>query len=485
MQSKIFLLSVLFALTVSCQNRPVQKSENLKPNIVYIIADDLGYGDLSSYGQTKFSTPNIDKMAEQGMLFTQHYAGTTVCAPSRSSLMTGQHTGHTPIRGNKEWNPEGQWPIPDATFTMAEMLKEAGYVTGAFGKWGLGYPGSEGDPNMQGFDEFYGYNCQRLAHNYYPEHLWDNQTKVILEQNTGDKLAQYAPKIIHERALEFIEKNNPEVSGKPFFLFYPNVIPHAELLLPDEYVTEFRGKLEPEKVYKGAEPGDNGFRSGTYGSQPESHAAFAAMITLLDTQVGEIMEKLTELGLEKNTLVIFTSDNGPHMEGGADPDYFNSNGPLKGYKRDLYEGGIRIPMVAFWDGKIVAGSKSDHISAFWDVMPTVAEIAGIEAPKNIDGISFLPTLLGKNQKDHDYLYWEFHEQGGRKALRKGDWKLVQLNVLNPEKTTNELYDLTKDIGEENNVAAENPEVVKELLDLMNGARTESEVFTFQSPTIIK
>ncbi len=192
MQSKIFLLSVLFALTVSCQNRPVQKSENLKPNIVYIIADDLGYGDLSSYGQTKFSTPNIDKMAEQGMLFTQHYAGTTVCAPSRSSLMTGQHTGHTPIRGNKEWNPEGQWPIPDATFTMAEMLKEAGYVTGAFGKWGLGYPGSEGDPNMQGFDEFYGYNCQRLAHNYYPEHLWDNQTKVILEENTGDKLAQYA-----------------------------------------------------------------------------------------------------------------------------------------------------------------------------------------------------------------------------------------------------------------------------------------------------
>lgn len=485
MKSKIFLFPVLILLMVSCQNKTAQKETPLKPNIVYIIADDLGYGDLSCYGQTKFSTPNIDKMAENGMLFTQHYAGTTVCAPSRSSLMTGQHTGHTPIRGNKEWKPEGQWPIPDSTFTMAEMLKEAGYVTGAFGKWGLGYPGSEGDPNMQGFDQFFGYNCQRLAHNYYPAHLWDNQTKVMLEENTGDKFAQYAPKIIHEKALEFIDKNNPEISGKPFFLFYPNVIPHAELLLPEENLSEFRGKFEPEKVYKGAEPGDNGFRTGSYGTQPESHAAFVAMVTLLDTQVGEIMEKLKELGLEKNTLVIFTSDNGPHKEGGADPDYFNSNGPLKGYKRDLYEGGIRVPMLAFWDGKIVAGTESDHISAFWDVMPTVAEMAGVDAPKNIDGISFLPTLLGENQPEHNYLYWEFHEQGGKKALRKGDWKLVQLQVLNPEKTTVELYDLSKDIGEENNVAAENPEVVKELLELMDGARTESEVFSFQSPTIIK
>lgn len=485
MKSKIFLFPVLILLMVSCQNKTAQKETPLKPNIVYIIADDLGYGDLSCYGQTKFSTPNIDKMAENGMLFTQHYAGTTVCAPSRSSLMTGQHTGHTPIRGNKEWKPEGQWPIPDSTFTMAEMLKEAGYVTGAFGKWGLGYPGSEGDPNMQGFDQFFGYNCQRLAHNYYPAHLWDNQTKVMLEENTGDKFAQYAPKIIHEKALEFIDKNNPEISGKPFFLFYPNVIPHAELLLPEENLSEFRGKFEPEKVYKGAEPGDNGFRTGSYGTQPESHAAFVAMVTLLDTQVGEIMEKLKELGLEKNTLVIFTSDNGPHKEGGADPDYFNSNGPLKGYKRDLYEGGIRVPMLALWDGKIVAGTESDHISAFWDVMPTVAEMAGVDAPKNIDGISFLPTLLGENQPEHNYLYWEFHEQGGKKALRKGDWKLVQLQVLNPEKTTVELYDLSKDIGEENNVAAENPEVVKELLELMDGARTESEVFSFQSPTIIK
>lgn len=484
MKKILFLLTIAFYL-FSCQNQSKKtggESEVTKPNIVYILADDLGYGDLSCYGQTHFQTPNLDKMASEGMLFTQHYAGTTVCAPSRSSLMTGQTTGHTPIRGNKEVNPEGQWPIPEETFTMAEMLKQAGYVTGGFGKWGLGFPSSEGDPNMQGFDEFYGYNCQRMAHNYYPSHLWDNQERIVLEGNTGDKFEDYAPELIHQRALQFIEKNK----DKPFFLFYPNTIPHAELLLPEAYLTEFRGKYVPEKNYKGAEPGDKGFRNGTYGTQPESHAAFAAMVTLLDKQVGEVLAKLKELGLEKNTIVMFTSDNGPHLEGGADPDYFDSNGPLKGYKRDLYEGGIREPMIAWWPGKIEAGSKNDHISAFWDVMPTVAELAGIEAPENIDGISFLPSILNKEgQKEHDYMYWEFHEQGGRKALRKGDWKLVQYNVLKPKKTSTELYNLSTDIGEENNVAAENTEVVKELMELMYSARTESEVFTFQSPTIIK
>ena len=475
-KSALFLaFSLLFF--VSCQQIQKKATEPTKPNIVYILADDLGYGDLSVYGQTHFQTPNLDKMAAEGMLFTQHYAGTTVCAPSRSSLMTGLNTGHTPIRGNKEWKPEGQWPIPDSTFTIAEMLKKAGYTTGGFGKWGLGYPGSEGDPNKQGFDEFYGYNCQRLAHNYYPGHLWDNQEKVILEGNTGDEFGQYAPELIHKRALQFIEKNK----DNPFFLFYPNTIPHAELLLPEENLAQFRGKFLPEKNYKGAEPGSPGFREGPYGTQPESHAAFVAMVTLLDKQVGEVLAKLKELGLEKNTLVIFTSDNGPHLEGGADPDYFDSNGKLKGYKRDLYEGGIREPMIAWWPGKIEVGSTNDHISAFWDVMPTIAELVGIEAPKNIDGISFLPSLLKKEgQKQHDYLYWEFHEQGGRKALRKGDWKLVQYNVFDTEKTTTELYDLSNDIGEENNVAAENPEIVAELLKLMNSARTESEAFPFES-----
>ena len=356
------------------------------------------------------------------------------------------------------------------------LLKQAGYVTGAFGKWGLGYPGSEGDPNKQGFDEFYGYNCQRMAHNYFPGHLWDNQQKVVIPENSGDKFEVYAPHLIHERALQFIEKNK----DKPFFLYYPNVIPHAELLLPEENLSEFRGKFLPEKEFKGAEPGDTGFREGPYGTQPEGHAAFAAMVTLLDKQVGELLTKLKELGLEKNTLVIFSSDNGPHQEGGADPDYFDSNGPLRGYKRDLYEGGMREPMIAFWEGKILANSKSDHISAFWDLLPTAAELAGVPVPENIDGVSYLPALLGKEQPQHEYMYWEFHELGGRQALRKGDWKLVKYNVFNPEKTTTELYNLATDISEEKNVAVENPEVVKELQQLMDSARTDNMNFPFQA-----
>ena len=476
MKNQILLLLIILVV-VSCQTKPANNVQEVsKPNIVYILADDLGYGDLSCYGQTHFNTQNLDKMAGEGMLFTQHYAGTTVCAPSRSALMTGQHTGHTPIRGNKEWKPEGQWPIPDQAYTVAELLKEAGYTTGAFGKWGLGFVGTEGDPNEQGFDEFYGYNCQRMAHNYYPGHLWHNQQKITLEGNSGDGFATYAPKMIHEQALKFIEDNK----DKPFFLYYPNVIPHAELLLPEENLAEFRGQFLPEKEFKGAEPGDKNFRIGGYGTQPEGHAAFAAMVTLLDKQVGEVLAKLKELGLDENTIVIFSSDNGPHLEGGADPDYFDSNGPLQGYKRDLYEGGIREPMIAWWPKQIEAGTQTDHISAFWDVMPTVTEIAGVTAPDNIDGISFLPTLLGqKDQKQHDYLYWEFHEKGGRKALRKGDWKLVSYNVNNPEKTTIELYDLSADLGEENNLADENPELVKELQQLMKQARTESEVFPFE------
>ncbi len=473
---KIFFAVMLTLAIFACKNQPTKTTSQQKPNIVFILADDLGYGDLSCNGQKNFATPNLDKMAAGGMLFTQHYAGAAVCAPSRSALMTGLHTGHTPIRGNKEWKPEGQWPLKADAFTVAEMLKQAGYVTGAFGKWGLGYPGSEGDPNNQGFDEFYGYNCQRMAHNYYPGHLWDNQQKVVLEGNSGDKFETYAPQLIHKRALQFIEKNK----DKPFFLFYPNVIPHAELLLPQENLAEFSGKFLPEFDFKGAEPGSADFREGAYGTQPESHAAFAAMVTLLDKQVGEVLAKLKELGLEKNTLVIFSSDNGPHREGGADPDYFDSNGPLKGYKRDLYEGGIRVPTIAFWEGKIVAGSKSDHISAFWDLLPTVAELAGAQAPGNIDGISYLPALLGKEQPQHDHLYWEFHELGGRKAVRKGDWKLVQNNVFDTAKTTTELYNLLTDIGEENNVAAENPEVVNELLELMNSARIDNADFPFQT-----
>ena len=466
------LLSILMlASLLGCQQKD---TKDTLPNIIYFIADDLGYGDLSCLGQEKFNTPNIDRLASEGMLFTQHYSGSTVCAPSRSALMTGQHTGHTPIRGNRSIQPEGQWPIEDKTFTLAELLKQKGYVTGGFGKWGLGGPGTEGDPVFQGFDVFFGYNCQGKAHNYYPRHLWDNLEKVILHENEGINEGIYGPNLIHEKALEFIESNKDQ----PFFLFYPNVIPHAELFAPEEYMEMFRGKFLPEKKYQGYDEGPK-FRDGPYGSQPESHAAFAAMITLLDHQVGEVIDKIAELGLSENTLVIFTSDNGPHLEGGADPDYFNSNGIYTGYKRDLYEGGIRVPTIARWPGKIAANSQTNHLSAFWDVYPTLAELTGQEIHDSVDGISFLPTLLGKEgQQEHEYLYWEFHEKNGRQAIRKGDWKLVRYDVFSPEKMTTELYNIAEDPAEIRNVAEENQDIAEELLHLMKGARTESPVFTF-------
>jgi len=409
------------------------------------------------------------------MQFTNHYAGCTVCAPSRSSLMTGQTTGFTPIRGNKGWDPEGQWPMQSDAFTIAELLKQAGYTTGAFGKWGLGYIGTEGDPNKQGFDTFFGYNCQTLAHNYYPGHLWENGQRVALEGNSGEEFGVYAPDLIQEHLLKFIEENK----DKPFFLFYPNVLPHAELLVPEKEVAAFRGKFDPEKQFEGADPGDPKFRLGKYGTQDECHATFAAMVTILDRHVGEVMAKLKELGLDENTIVIFSSDNGPHIEGGADPDFFDSNGPLKGYKRDLYEGGIREPMIARWTGKISPGSVNDHISAFWDVMPTFAELIGAEKPSNIQGISFLPTLLNQTgQKQHEYLYWEFHENGGRQAIRRGDWKYVSYNIDDPAKQTHELYDLSVDLGEEHDVAAENPEIVEEMRQLLETSRVETADFPF-------
>lgn len=474
-KAMVFWVFMAFVF-VSCGQRSTAQAD--RPNIVFILADDLGYGDLGCYGQQKFSTPHIDRLAADGILFTQNYSGSPVCAPSRATLMTGMHTGHTVIRGNKGWKPEGSWPIPDSTFTLAEMLKTKGYATGAFGKWGLGYPGSEGDPNMQGFDQFFGYNSQTLAHNYYPSHLWDNQEKVILEENTGDAYVQYAPAMIQERALGFIEQNK----DKPFFLYYANIIPHAELLLPEKYLAEFRGKLLPEKNFVGAQPGHDRFRKGGYGSQPESHAAFAAMVSLLDKQVGEVAAKLKELGIEENTIIIFSSDNGPHKEGGADPDFFDSNGPLRGYKRDLYEGGIRVPMIVRWPGKIPAGTKTDHVAAFWDVAPTIAELTGAGVPDGMDGVSFLPTLLGKGaQEEHEYLYWEFHELGGRQAVRKGDWKFVRYDVSgNP---VDQLFNLAVDLSEENNVIEAYPEIAASMLEIMNTAHTPSELFRFGAPAI--
>lgn len=471
------LLILISALTLfsACQTRSSSKTDpsNGKPNIVFILADDLGYGDLSCYGQQHFQTPNIDKLAEEGMLFTQHYAGSTVCAPSRSALMTGHHTGHTFIRGNVGVKPEGQYPLKASAVTVAELLKSAGYVTGAFGKWGLGPADSEGSPNRQGFDEFYGYICQSLAHNYYPHHLWHNETKIELPENDSTNKGVYAPELIHQQALSFIEQNK----DTSFFLYYPTTIPHAELAAPEAYMEKFRGKFEPEKSFKGVDDGPR-YKNGGYASQPEVRAAFAAMVTLLDDQVGEIKAKLKELGIAENTIIIFTSDNGPHIEGGADPDFFDSNGPLTGYKRDLTEGGIREPMLVDWPAKVKPGSKSDHVSAFWDFLSTVCDLLNIAQPDSIDGISYLPTLLGESQPEHEYLYWEFHEQGGKQAVRLENWKGIRLNMDENPLAPIALFNLENDLTEQNDVAAEHPDIVEKIREIMNKEHTRSEVFSF-------
>ena len=489
---KKFLLYIgLLFLVYSCKNSDKFNDQNhLQPNIIFILADDLGYGDVGVYGQQNFETPNLDRLAHGGMKFLQHYSGSTVCAPSRSALMTGQHTGHTFIRGNSErgftLDKEGQYPLAPEEITIAEVLKKGGYATGAFGKWGLGYPGSEGDPTKQGFDEFFGYNCQRVAHNYYPTHLWDNLTKTSLKGNNGKTKTVYAPLIIHEKALSFIEKNK----DRPFFMYYPSVIPHAELAAPEKYMEKYRGKFMPEKEYikKGnSSPNSkvnpesiNNYNVGGYNSQKESHAAFAAMVSLLDEQVGQIIDKVDDLGIAENTLIIFSSDNGPHLEGGADPDYFGSNGPLRGYKRDLYEGGIRVPTLAYWPSQITPNSKSDHISAFWDFFPTAIEIAGLDYNSSkIDGISFLPELKGKDQKKHPYLYWEFLEKGGRQAVRMNQWKAVRMNMSKNPDSPIELYNVHQDIGEQENLAVQYPEVLKEVSRIMNKEHISSRIFQFE------
>jgi arylsulfatase A len=464
------LLTTQLALAgCSCLSSGKTPSKN-KPNVIYILADDLGYGDLSCYGQKRFETPNIDRLAAEGMRFTQHYSGSTVCAPSRCSLMTGLHTGHTQVRGNQEIKPEGQFPLAAGTFTLPTLFKKAGYVTGAFGKWGLGGPDSDGAPNKQGFDQFFGYNCQREAHFFYPKHLWRNEQKVELPDN--DPTAQkgvYAHDLIVDEAFGFVRKNK----DKSFFMYMPITIPHAELAIPQKDMEAFKGKY-PETPF----PGEH------YGAQPTPHAAFAAMVTKLDTNVGQLVSLLKELGLDDKTVVMFTSDNGPHKEGGADPDFFDSNGPLRGYKRDVYEGGIRVPMIARWPEKIKAGSKSELISAFWDVLPTCAELTGQALPEKIDGISLVPTLLGDRakQKQHAYLYWEFHELGGRQAVRMGNWKAVRMNVLKTPDAPIELYDLSQDIAEVNNVAAGHPDVVRKMKAILAEARVPNSNFPFLTET---
>lgn len=442
-----------------------------KMNVIYIIADDLGYGDLGCTGNSLIRTPNIDRMAAEGMIFTDHYAGCTVSAPSRAALMTGLHTGHSYIRGNAEIQPEGQMPLPGDAYTLAEMFRDAGYATGAFGKWGLGFPGSEGDPVRQGFDRFFGYNCQRQAHSYYPGHLWDGEVRVALDGNAEGHRTEYAPDIIHSEALAFIEEN----ADKPFFLFLPYIQPHAELAVPeDEIIESYRGKFE-ETPFEG-KSGKSG-----YSPQPEPHAAFAAMVTRLDAYVGEVMEALRKYGLDSRTIVFFTSDNGPHREGGADPAFFGSSGQYRGTKRDLYEGGIRVPLIAWAPGIVAGNVECGHLCASWDMMPTFAAIADAKLPEGLatDGISILPSLTGKGrQAAHSHLYWEFHEQGGKMAVREGDWKAVRLNVFDPEHSRTELYDLSGDPGEKQDVAAQHPDVVERLERLMSESRTPSPEFPF-------
>ena len=465
----------LLCLLCACAGPPSPAAQPQRPpNIIFILADDLGYGDLSFSGQQRFQTPHIDRLAAEGLFFTQHYAGATVCAPSRSALMTGLHTGHTFIRGNQEVQPEGQYPLPDSVRTLPELLKEHGYVTGAFGKWGLGYPGSEGDPNRQGFDTFFGYNCQRYAHHYYPRHLWHNQTRIDLPENAGSAKETYAPALIQEQVLAFLEAHQ----DTPFFLFVPTPLPHAELAAPDSLMAKYRGAFDPETPYAGYDAGEQ-YRTGPYESQAEPHAAFAAMVDLLDQQVGEIVAKVEALGLREHTLIVFSSDNGPHREGGADPDYFDSNGPYRGYKRDLYEGGIRVPTIAYWPGQIGAGRRSDHISAFWDFLPTFAQLAGAPVPAGLDGLSLLPTLLDSGtQAQHSHLYWEFHELGGRVAVRKGPWKAVKYDYLAQPDAPAALYHLDQDPGETQNLAAAQPEILAELEALIRASRTPSAVFRF-------
>ena len=430
-----------------------------RPNIIYILADDLGYGDIGTNGQQKTRTPNIDRLAAEGMQLTQHYSGSTVCAPSRCSLMTGLHTGHCYVRGNKGTNGY-DLPLPVDSFTVGELFKKAGYKTGCIGKWGLGGPDTDGHPNSQGFDYFYGHLGQGKAHFYYPEFLWENTEQIMLNGNS------YSHDLMTEKALNFIAGNK----DKPFFLYLPYTIPHAELKVPDdEIIQHYRSLGWQDTPYFGSH----------YADQPTPHAAFAAMVTRMDRDIGTIGKLLKKLDLDDNTLVIFTSDNGPHSAGGGDPSFFDGNGPYRGIKRDLYEGGIRVPFIARWPGKIRPGAKSEHISAFWDFMPTCAELIGVDAPQGLDGISYLPALLSKGtQKQHDHLYWEFYEQGGKQAVLKGKWKGVRLSVKNVSDPPLKLFDLDNDPSETTDVAASNPEIAQQLTDLINQAHVPSSVFKF-------
>jgi arylsulfatase len=495
-------VSLLGTVAVSCsekQNLPQQ------PNIIYILADDLGYGDLGCYGQKKIETPNIDRFAANGMRFMQHYSGSSVSAPTRSITLTGLHSGHSYIRGNDElgergnvWSHaamladpslEGQRPLPAGTVTFPLLLQKAGYVTGCIGKWGLGYPGSEGTPNKMGFDFFYGYNCQRQAHTYYPPFLYRNDQREYLPNEVmppDTKLCEgadpydiksyakfsqnvYSCDPMYDEVINFVDSNK----DNPFFLYWATPLPHAPLQAPERWVNYYVEKFGPEEPYLGER---------WYFPCRYPRATYAAMVSYFDEQIGGLIDKLKELGIYENTVIILTSDNGPTFAGGADPLWFESAYPLNSdpdrIKATLYEGGIRVPMIVTWEGIIAPNSTSNHISASWDIMATVCELANIEAPLN-DGISFVPELLGKKQKEHEYLYWEFPEGGGSKAIRMGKWKGLILNIHREGEANMMLFDLEADPQERNNVASRYPDIIKLMRENMAKAHKEPEVEKFR------
>jgi arylsulfatase A len=471
-----------------------------KPNIIFIMADDLGYGDLGCYGQKIFRTPTLDRLAAEGMRFTQHYAGNAVCAPARCVLLTGKHPGHAFIRDNREvgewYSGQGQYPIPETEQTVATMLQGAGYTTAAFGKWGLGGAGSSGDPLKHGFDHFFGFNDQRLAHNYYPRYLNDDEGKFWLTGNTnvsekeGLSLAegedpnspasyasftgkQYAPDLCNERALQFIRNHKDQ----PFFLYYPTTVPHLALQVPKDSLAEYRGKLDDQPY-----TGGNGYLPQQY-----PHAAYAAMVTRLDRDIGRMVQLIKKLGLEEDTIFVFTSDNGAvYPLSGFDPVYFNSSGTLRGYKGALYEGGIRAPLIVSWKGHVPAGVTSTFVTGFEDWLPTLLQLARVTngAANHLDGISFAPTLLGRKQAGREFLYREFHGYGGQQAVRVGDWKLLRRNILGtpkkPAAPSTELYNLASDPAEAQNIAAAHPQIVARLEQIMSQQHSPSKMFPVPS-----
>ncbi len=466
---KWLLLPILLLTLWACESSDTsQPTEELPPNVIFILADDLGYGDLSCYGQTKFETPNLDRLAANGLRFTDHYAGTTVCSPSRAVLLTGQHMGHVKVRGNRP----GETSLDTAMTILPELFKQAGYATGAFGKWGVGQPYEAGaaNPLNQGFDTFFGWKSQTIAHSYYPPTMVEDGGEFKVDSGT------YVHDLVMGKAFNFVRKYGQK--GEPFFCYLPVTIPHASMHAPPALHQQWREKLPQFDTIV-----------ATYGhggpAVRNPIAAFPAMVQHLDAQIGDLIALLDSLGQLDNTLVLFASDNGAHREGGHDPDFWNSTGGLRGIKRDLYEGGIRSPLIAYWPAKISGGDTSQHISAFYDFVPTFADLLGQPVPEQSDGLSMLPILTGKEQPSHDFLYWEFHAgitRPGQQAVRMGKWKGVRRDILNGNLAI-ELYDLSQDPTETEDIAAEHTEIVARMEEIMAQEHETPSYEPWQMPAI--